>query len=123
LEIKFLYAVNICKSEEESKASQHGRYYTSEVCVITEEVLDESLDLLIGLARHRDKILHITILCHNQTINRPCHRTNPIVPDPPFRDFLNKTFLKSIHIEGMACGLVSLKVTLRKENSDSPISE
>jgi hypothetical protein len=46
--------------------------------------------LLIGFPRHLDEILHITILRHNQSIDCPCHWTNPIVPNPPHRDSLNK---------------------------------
>ena len=91
LEIKSLYAVNIYKSKEGSKGSQHCCHYTHELQVKAKVVLDESLDLLIGFPRHLDKILHVTILRHKQSIDCPCHWTNPIVPNPPHRDSLNNT--------------------------------
>ena len=114
LEIKSLYAVNICKSKEDSKASQNSCYYTHVVWVIAEVVLDEIPDLLIGLARHLDKILHITILRNNQSINRPCHRANPVVPYPPFWDFLNKKVFELIHIDSVHGGLRVLESPFKK---------
>jgi hypothetical protein len=100
----------------DSKASQHSCYYTHEVWVIAKVVLDESPDLLIGLTRHLDKILHITILRNNQSINRPCHRTNPVVPYPPFWDFLNKTVFELIHIDSVHGGFTVLESYFKKAN-------
>jgi hypothetical protein len=72
--------------------------------------------LLIGLTGHLDKILHITILRNNQSINRPCHRTNPVVPYPPFWDFLNKTVFELIHIDSVHGGFTVLESYFKKAN-------
>jgi hypothetical protein len=47
-------------------------------------------DCLVGLAGDGDDLFHVSVLCHYEPIHCPCQWTNPVVPDPPFGDFLDK---------------------------------
>jgi hypothetical protein len=88
LEVQLLDADGVHERKEHRKEHKNWCYNRHKTPMVSKMLCYIVTDFLFALARDFDGLLQISILCHYEPIHCPCQWANPIVPDPPPRNFL-----------------------------------
>lgn len=101
LEVQSFDAIGIDERKQDCETYQNCSNWSLEVGIISKMFLNVDFDHRFeGHSGHFNGVFHIPILAYDQSVYCPRHRANPVIPYPPFWDFLK--FFKGKRIQNFA---------------------
>ena len=90
LEVQLLEADCVHERKERRKEHKDRRNNWHKIPVVSKMMCYVVANCLLGFAGDFDDLFQVSILRHYEPIHSPCQWTNPVVPDPPSRNFLKQ---------------------------------
>ena len=90
LEVQLLEADCVHERKERRKEHKDRRNNWHKIPVVSKMMCYVITNCLLGLAGDFDDLFQVSVLCHYEPIHTPCQWANPVVPDPPSRNFLKQ---------------------------------